>query len=58
MHLYPGPSKQIFIFKKVILFLNAYINRHVHAEYLECLNYIDPLAYSMFFYIVLMFCAK
>ena len=35
------------------LFLNAYINRHVHAEYLKMINSIVPLAYDMFLYIVL-----
>ena len=35
------------------LFLNAYINRHVYAEYLKRSTSIDPLAYGMFFTIVL-----
>ena len=35
------------------LFLNAYINRHVHAECLKWSNSIVLLAYGMFFYIVL-----
>ena len=35
------------------LFLNAYINRHLHAEYLKWSNSIVLSAYGMFFYIVL-----
>ena len=35
------------------LFLNAYINRHVHAKYLKWSNFIVLSAYGMFFYIVL-----
>ena len=36
------------------LFLNAYINRHVHADYLKkWSNSIVLWAYGMFFYIVL-----
>ena len=33
------------------LFLNAYINRHVHTEYLKWSNSIVLQAYGMFFYI-------
>ena len=35
------------------LFLNSYINRHVHAEYLKKSNSIVLKAYGMFYYIVL-----
>ena len=35
------------------LFLNAYINRHVHAKYLKWSNSIVLYAYGMFLYIVL-----
>ena len=34
-------------------FVNAYLNRHAHAEYLKRLKSIVPLAYGMIFYIVL-----
>ena len=32
------------------LFLNAYINRHVHAEYLKMISFYSPLGilYGMF----------
>ena len=32
------------------LFLNAYINRHMHAEYLKRSTSIVPLAYGMVFH--------
>ena len=35
------------------LFLNAYINRNAHTEYLKWLKFIVLVAYGMFFYIVL-----
>ena len=35
------------------LFLNAYINRHAHTEYLNMIEVYSPLGiYVMFFYIV------
>ena len=36
------------------LFLNAYINRHVHAKYLKMIYFYSPLGiWHVFFYIVL-----
>ena len=35
------------------LFLNAYINRHAHTEYLKMIEVYSPLGYGMFLYKVL-----